>query len=203
MTWRGTFATPTELSSLSSEDFVDTPEPYNDTESDQLFYLSSSETRQLNQALASFFQSIPDYNLRMADTTMTDGTVTAAKEARMGVPTPFSGKHGDLKKFLITCKMHLQANWAIYDNDEKKVVFVLSFMTEGDAATWREQWLDDLDAKAKALNKTEMDFGTFGELIKLLEKYFAAYDAPGDALENMKNLRYDDEHTNVLLPLTN
>ena len=127
----------------------------------------------------------------MADTTMTDGMVTAAKEARMGVPTPFSGKCGDLKKILMTCKMHLQANRAIYDNDEKKVVFVLSFMTEGDAATWREQWLDDLDAKAKELNKTDMDFGTFGELIKLLEKYFAAYDAPGDALENMKNLRYD------------
>ena len=127
----------------------------------------------------------------MADTTMTDGMVTAAKEARMGVPTPFSGKRRDLKKFLMTCKMHLQVNRAIYDTDEKKVVFVLYFMTEGDAATWREQWLDDLDTKAKALNKTEMNFGTLGELIKLLEKDFATYDAPGDALENMKNLRYD------------
>ena len=129
----------------------------------------------------------------MADTTMTDGTISAVKEARMGVPTPFSGKCGDLKKFLMTCKMHLQANRAIYDNDEKKVIFVLSFMTEGDAATWREQWLDDLDAKAKAANKTEMDFGTLAELIKLLEVDFAAYDAPGDALETMKNLRYNNK----------
>ena len=127
----------------------------------------------------------------MADTTMTDRAVTAAKEARMEVPTPFPGKCGDLKKFLMTCKMHLQANQAIYDNDEKKVVFVLSFMTEGDAATWREQWLDNLDAKAKVSNKTEMDFGTLTELITLLEKDFATYDAPGDALENMKNLQYD------------
>ena len=87
--------------------------------------------------------------------------------------------------------MHLQANRAIYDNNEKKVVFVLSFMTEGDAATWREQWLDNLDAKAKALNKTEMDFGTLAELINLLEKDFATYDAPGNALENMKNLWYN------------
>ena len=84
--------------------------------------------------------------------------------------------------------MHLQANQAIYNNDEKKVVFVLSFMTEGNAATWREQWLDDLDAKAQAANKTEMDFGMFGAFIKLLEKDFAAYDTPGDALEKMKNL---------------
>ena len=126
----------------------------------------------------------------MADTTMTDGTTSTIKEARMGIPSPFSGKQGDLKKFLMTCKMHLQANWAIYDNNEKKVVFVLSFMT-GDVATWREQWLDDLDAKAWASNKTDMDFGTLSDLIKKLEEDFAAYDAPGDALENIKNPKYD------------
>ena len=172
---------------MSSEDFVDALEPNYETELDELFYLFTPESL-LNQALASFFQSILDYNKRMADTSMTDGIISSAKEARMGVPTPFSGKRGELKKFLMTCKMHLQANQAIYDNDEKKVVFVLSFMTEGDAATWREQWLDDLDAKSKSANKTDMDFRTFAELIKLLEKDFAAYDAPGDALENMKNL---------------
>ena len=93
----------------------------------------------------------------------------------------------------MTCKTHLQANRAIYDNDEKKVVFVLSFMTEGDATTWREQWLDELDEKAKAANKTEMDFGTFANLMKLLEKDFATYDAPGDMLEKMKGLHYDQK----------
>ena len=111
----------------------------------------------------------------------------------MGVPTPFSGKCGELKKFLMTCKMHLQANRAIYDNDEKKVVFILSFMTEGDAATWREQWLDELDEKAKTANKMDMDFGTFADFIKLLEKDFAVYDAPGDTLEKIKTLRYNQK----------
>ena len=88
----------------------------------------------------------------------------------------------------MTCKMHLQANQSIYNNNEKKVIFVLSFMTEGDAATWREQWLDELDAKAKAAGTSEMDFGTFNNLVKLLEKDFAPYDTPGDALEDMNNL---------------
>ena len=110
MTRRRTFATPTELSSSSSEDFVDAHEPHYETDSDKLFYSSSFKTGRLNQALASFFQSILDYNLRMTDVTMADNTVTAAKEARMWVPTPFSGKRGDLKQFLMTCKMHLQAN---------------------------------------------------------------------------------------------
>ena len=53
----------------------------------------------------------------------------------------------------------------IYDNNEKKVVFVLSYMTEGDAATWKEQWLDELDAKARAAGTSDMDFGTVRGLI--------------------------------------
>ena len=73
-------------------------------------------------------------------------------------------------------------------------MFVLSFMTEGDTATWREQWLDDLYAKAQASNKTDMDFGTFSDLVKKLEEDFAAYDAPGNALENIKNLKYDTKN---------
>ena len=89
----------------------------------------------------------------MADTTMTDGTISTTKEARMGVLNPFSGRRGELKKFLMTCKMHLQANQAVYDNDEKKIVFVLSYMTEGDTDTWKEQWLDDLNDKAEAVGK--------------------------------------------------
>ena len=99
MTQHGTFATPIETSSSSSEDFVNTPNY--ETESDKLFYSFTPE-QVPNQALASFFQNLLDYNQRMADMMVTDGTISAAKEARMGVPTSFSGKHGDLKKFLMT-----------------------------------------------------------------------------------------------------
>ena len=194
MNRRGTFAAPNDYSSSSSEDFVDAPEPTDPkTDSDKSFYLTIFDNQQANPALVSFFRNLLTYNNRMADTMMTDGTISTVKEARMGVPSPFSGRRGDLKKFLMTCKMHLQANQAIYNNDKKKMVFVLSFMTEGDTATWREQWLDDLDAKAKAANKTEMDFGTLADLIKLLKADFAAYNTPGDALETMKNLRYDNK----------
>ena len=116
-------------SSLSSEDFD--PE----TDSDLYHSLPSTESEP-NQALTSFFQSLLDYNQRnMADTTMADATTkTSSKEVKFNVPKPFSGKRGDLKKFLRTCRMYLQTNSEMYNTDERKVVFVLSFMTEGDAA---------------------------------------------------------------------
>ena len=91
---RSTFAAPDELS-LSSEDF--------DIETDSDLYhslpLNDSEP---SQALTSFFQSLLEYNKRtMADTTMIDATPeTSMKEAKFNVPKPFSGKRGDLKKFL-------------------------------------------------------------------------------------------------------
>ena len=50
-----------------------------------------------------------------------------------------------------------------------------------------------------------MDFGTLADLIKLLEVDFAAYDAPGDALKTMKNLKYDNNvrgHPHYPIPIT-
>ena len=99
MNRRRTFAAPNDYSSSSSEDFVDTPEPELDTDSDESFYSSILDNRQTNPALVSFFRNLLAFNNRMADTTMTDGTVSAAKEARMGVPTPFSGSAETLRNF--------------------------------------------------------------------------------------------------------
>ena len=94
MNRRGTFAAPNDSSS-SSEDF--------DLETDSdLYHSIPSNNSEPSQALTSFFQSLLEYNQRtMADTTMTNATTeTSSKEVKFNVPKPFSGKRGDLKKFL-------------------------------------------------------------------------------------------------------
>ena len=70
----------------------------------------------------------------MADISMADTTKTSMKEVKMKIPNVFSRKRGELKKFLQTCKMYLQANKKTYNTDEKKVILILSDMDEGDAA---------------------------------------------------------------------
>ena len=128
----------------------------------------------------------------MADTTMIDATPkTSMKEAKFNVLKPFSGKRGDLKKFLRTCRMYLQTNSEMYNTDERKVVFTLSFMTEGDAANWKDQWLDELEEEATKKKSSKLDFGNYEDFLDLLKKDFTEYDAPGDALDEMKTLRYD------------
>ena len=55
-------------------------------------------------------------------------------------------------------------------------------MNNGDAASWKEQLLKD------AMAKPVFDLGTWNEFQKNLKTAFEPYDAPGDALEEMKSL---------------
>ena len=75
-----------------------------------------------------------------------------------------------------------------YDTDLAKIAFVLALMNDGDAAAWKEQLIDNAAAEADA-NKTEFDLGTWKNFEKALQETFEPYDAPGDALEKMKELR--------------
>src|SRR5271156_4856910 len=72
-------------------------------------------------------------------------------------------------------------------------------MNEGDAAAWKEQMIDKATADAIA-KETVLDLGTYKDFEKSLNDMFAPYDAPGDALEKMKELRMKigesvDDHT--------
>ena len=53
-------------------------------------------------------------------------------------------------------------------------------MNDGD---WKEQLLEE------AMKKDEFTLGTWKVFEKDLKEAFEPYDAPGDALEEMKNLR--------------
>ena len=104
-------------------------------------------------------------------------------ELKLNQPKPFTGKREELKKFLQDVKLYLHVNEKIYDTDIKKISFALSFMNEGDAASYKEQMLEEAMEKAGPLN-----LGTWKEFTDNLVAAFKPYDAPGDALEEMKML---------------
>ena len=76
-----------------------------------------------------------------------------AMEIKLNQPNPFKGKREDLKKFLQDTNLYLLVNSKVYDTDIKKIMFTLSFMNEGDAASWKEQLLED----AMALPTFDLD----------------------------------------------
>jgi hypothetical protein len=69
---------------------------------------------------------------------------TVAKESKkkLNTPTPFTGKREDLRKFLQEVKIYLLANKDVYPTDLDKVLFVISYMNEGDANSWKEEFFD-------------------------------------------------------------
>ena len=112
-----------------------------------------------------------------------DTDTSKAREVKLNPPKPFTGKREDLKKFLQDTSLYILVNDKIYDTDVKKIAFTLSFMNEGDAASWKEQLLED------AMALPTLDLGTWKQFKINLEEAFKPYDAPGDALEEMKTLR--------------
>ena len=110
------------------------------------------------------------------------------KEVKLNPPKPFDGKRENLRKFVQDGELYLMINKKIYDDDLKKIGFFLLFMNEGDAASWKEQLLEDAMATAQT-NTTELNLGSFAQFKHNLQEAFAPYNSPGDALEKMKTLR--------------
>ena len=65
-------------------------------------------------------------------------------------------------------------------------------MTEGQAEAWADQFIEEAQTQHPGPN---LDLGTYEDFQKTLKATFSAYNSPGNALNNMKNLRmkYDDD----------
>ena len=80
------------------------------------------------------------------------------------------------------------ANNGIYTSDLDKVLFVLSYMTKGDANSWKEEFYDTAEQKA-AQDGSTISLGTYKELMDLIIKDFSPYNAPKDAIYEMKEMK--------------
>ena len=57
---------------------------------------------------------------------------------KLNLPKAFNGSRDKFRKFLQTAKIYLSINKKVYDDDLKKISFILSFMTEGQAEAWAD-----------------------------------------------------------------
>ena len=120
-----------------------------------------------------------------------DEATPVVKKTELNPPKPFIGKRTDLQRFLQDTFIFLMINKEHYNNDDKKIAFVMSFMTDGDATLWKEEFIGKVirDSVARGDN---ISFRTYKKFIESLEKSFSPYDAPGDALDAMKHLQMGD-----------
>jgi Retrotransposon gag protein len=82
----------------------------------------------------------------------------------------------------------MDVNHKTYNNDLRKIVFVLSFMATGSAATWKAQFIEEAYAKPAPANPNDR-LGTYTQFRKNLMEAFSMFDSVGDALDELSSLR--------------
>ena len=81
-------------------------------------------------------------------------------------------------------------NKEAYNTEEKKIGFVLSLMNEGEAGTWKEQFIQ-ATYNAATIDDTPMTFGTFDYFLCDLKAMFQPHNDPADALTHLRALQYN------------
>jgi hypothetical protein len=110
------------------------------------------------------------------------------KELNLNKPEAFNGNRDGFKEFLQNVNIYMNVNHETYNNDLRKIVFVLSFMTTGSAAIWKAQFIKEAYAKPAPTNPNDR-LGTYTQFRKDLIEAISMFDSVGDALDKLQSLR--------------
>ena len=105
------------------------------------------------------------------------------REKNINKPTPFTGDRKKIETFIQECKMYLRINRYIYEDDEDKIAFVLSFMNEKEALRWKQTFLRFI------MERDEIIFPPFENFVKELLSYFQPTNTHQDAAHQLGLLK--------------
>jgi Retrotransposon gag protein len=147
----------------------------------------------LNQPLYSpienVFSTIQTFNQSLLIHTITMAQPTnRAKELNLNKPEAFDSSRNNFKDFLQNVEVYMDVNHKIYNNDLRKIAFVLSFMTAGAASTWKAQFIDEAYNRPAFANPNDK-LGTYAQFRKDLMEAFSMFDSVGDALDELRSLK--------------
>ncbi|KAI5120521.1 hypothetical protein M0805_004529 [Coniferiporia weirii] len=115
------------------------------------------------------------------------------KEINLAKPNEFDGTREYARRFLSSCETYLRVNKHIYNTDELKINFVLSFMqtqTAGDWAINHESIASayNVDSKGNKLT-TIVGYGTWGDFVKDFKTTFITTDDTNEAQQALIRLK--------------
>jgi hypothetical protein len=184
---------------MEMEERSQTPYPTNPGERENIFVLPSGQ-----EAARGYVPATPSYttmNIRRTNTAPAPnppnppkpepgaGAVNQQnapnmrKEVRMNLPPEFDGDRKKYKKFRQAVMLYLSVNRHIYDDDELKIGFILSYMNDKEAAQWREAWI-------KGNTRTGiLWFPGYEDFLNEIDRAFSPTDAVGDAMHKLRALK--------------
>jgi hypothetical protein len=99
--------------------------------------------------------------------------------------TPFTGDRTKIRQFFQDCLGYLDMNQSIYNTNQLKIGFILSYMNDGEAANRKEYYLNTLEDP----NTGMPNFPTLITFLADVRKAFRAIDRVQDAVNRLETLR--------------
>jgi Ty3 transposon capsid-like protein len=124
--------------------------------------------------------------------TIATTTPKASENVKLNPPKPFTGKQSNFVLFMQDVYVYLKVNRLIYNNDKKKISFILSYLADGDAAVWKQQFIQMKIEESEEAKTDEPSWETYKEFVEALKKMFQPYNKPAEALKDMKKLCLGD-----------
>ena len=141
--WRPPTPVPVEWT-IETKPELETPNTEDTQESYQTSPEISLAAQNLFEALLGKKPTDPEQDMaegrKQTDVEMKDATRKVA-EMKLSPPKAFTGKRDGLEEFVQNVQLYLDINEETYDTDKKKIGYMLSFMDDGDAKSWRAAFL--------------------------------------------------------------
>ena len=106
------------------------------------------------------------------------------KEIRINLLKEFSGFQSQAGPFLQDVTLYLSLNQEVYNDDNKKIIFALSFMNSGPAQVWKESFITQ-----KTNANGSINLGTWVACKQALENAFLISNIPGNAQAKLWTLK--------------
>jgi hypothetical protein len=128
-----------------------------------------------------------------ANTTATPHHATS-KGVDLSPPEAFNGTPYKLEGFLQECKLHFAVKPEIYNTNDRKVGFILTYMKTGDAKRWKEQFLKSRDAAVDATHAYSLaPNNRFADFEDDLKKAFSDPFKKENALQQLQKIRQNKD----------
>jgi Domain of unknown function (DUF4939) len=154
-------------------------------------YWTEPRPEQPYSPIKNLFASILDLNWSTSINTVTMAQpipINSSKELNLNKPNTFDGNRKGFKKFLQDVKVYMDINHETYNNDLRKITFILSFMMTGAAATWKAQFIEEAYTKPIPANPNDR-LRMYATFKKELIEVFLMFDSVGDVLDKLQSLR--------------
>jgi hypothetical protein len=112
------------------------------------------------------------------------GTSTTPQNSQKGID-PFDGTPSDYDAWRRRLKIYFALHDTQMNSSEKKILFALSTMKEGNAAAFSEAYVDQV-------SEVTPDWGTWPNFITQLDKTFKSSDAIRQAIYELEQLKQKD-----------